>query len=182
MARISTFERMQLLKRHEESVAEQISGLDTVQGIVRFARAAYRLEADGLPNPSIRSWGTWARPLKIPQMLLIQPTVAADVYSVDYQEFCQVYGVTPEQFIDLAREGLVVPNLIGDSDLEKKEEDSAYSRHPHLANILDFSITNCRINAVRRGKVFEAWGYSREKQESTSPDVQRFFDSVAYAN
>jgi hypothetical protein len=123
MARISTFERMQLLKRHEESVAEQISGLDTVQGIVRFARAAYRLEA-----------------------------------------------------------GLVVPNLIGDSDLEKKEEDSAYSRHPHLANILDFSITNCRINAVRRGKVFEAWGYSREKQESTSPDVQRFFDSVAYAN
>ncbi len=47
-------------------------------------------------------------------MLLLQPTVAADVYPVDRETFNQIYGVTAEQFIELARDGFVIPNLIAD--------------------------------------------------------------------
>ena len=168
MAQESTYKMMRRLQKHEENVAGHIGNLDITQGSIRLARSVYCLAEDGSQDKSIQSWGTWAQPLKIPQMLLLQRMVSADVYPVDRGTFNQIYGVTPEQFADLAEYGFVIPNLIADSDLKNGEDKSQYARHPHLAQILDFSRTKCRINGVRREKLFELLNYGREKQKHTS--------------
>ena len=174
MAQTSTYTMMRRLQQHEELIADRIAELDITQGNTRLARAVYCLTDNGSPDPSIRSWGTWAQPLNILQMLLLQPTVSADVYPIDRETFNQLYGVTPEQFIDLAKDGFVIPNLIADSDLKNQEADSQYAKHQHLANIFDWTVTRCHINGIRRGKLFEALRYGRERQETNSLMFREF--------
>jgi hypothetical protein len=172
----STYEMIHRLEAYEQAAMGTFPEVRMRGDLKSVSRAVYMHEADGKPNPRIRPWGTWDQSLKIPQMLLIQSTIFADVLPLDYDDFTAHYGVTPEQFVALCEDGRVIPNLYWDSDLQKTPSESAYAQHEHLKDVFDYERTNCRINGLRRQRVLEIVGYPVDRQISVADGFRHILE------
>lgn len=133
----------------------------------------FTAEADG-GHYDIKDWGVFAHRVPILWQLTIQPCLIVDVLPETRDSFIGRLGVTPEQFVELARRRLVVPNVYH-FDSDKENQFAEHKRYYKvLEPILDSNHTHCRINAIRRRRFLELLGFDQEEAIS---EAKRLFTS-----
>jgi len=120
-----------------------------------FARKLIKVEAVGSPYLEFKSWGRCIPGMPIPLMLLVQPSLIVDVVPKSVTEFGRHYGVTVSQFVELARRGYALPNIL-EWGGQRRTKYAEYEKQRHMLPIFNHEETRCRINQIRRNAMFSS--------------------------
>lgn len=138
------------------------------RSLVKFARRCFAHSTEPFESGVIKSWSGSISQTPIPVSMFLQPTIIVDVLPESEANFIQRNGVTVDQFCRLASEGIVIPNLAYDSQIEdfygnqKDISKSDYANYPYLTRIFDPDLTPSTINGIRRAAVFTGMGFNRD--------------------
>lgn len=145
-----------------------------VVAVENLSKAIFSFGRTDSPFAS-KMWGNGAYIMPLPLFLVVQSNPIVDIPAEGEEKIIESFGVTAEQLRDLAAAGLVELNLLSERHLDKDNPGYCHDFHTELLNP---TLTGCKVNGIRRRKLFETIGFPKAHQDELLSRYRAVFRSM----
>ncbi len=152
-----------------QSAASEVTFEDKLEVARRFFLAS----PSGTDDVRYSQWGHYGS-ISLPTIISIQGQVIVDIKNIPIDSFPSEYGITFDQFKELARRNIIIPNVYEDGEMTAEFINtgritaSKYSANPELIELFDQDEFGTRILGVRRRSMIDCFlrteGFSRSRE------------------